>query len=73
MANKITDDQYKQFLRIASGLSPENLYCDGEISHAQAMKKRKALLADWAKIEKDIGRKVSEDEVWDWSFNSRGK
>lgn len=32
-------------IRIESDLSPENLHCDGEISHADAMKKKNFLKA----------------------------
>jgi hypothetical protein len=42
-------------------LSPENLHCDGEISHAQAMRKKKVLDAAWKELEKIRG---SEREAW---------
>lgn len=45
-------------------LSPENLCCDGEISRSAAMKKASALRAEWKEIEKKLGRKVSEEEVY---------
>ena len=48
---------------ICNDLSPENLHCDGEISRTAAMKKARALRAEWKEVEKVIGRKVSEDEV----------
>jgi len=44
--------------RIDCKLSPENLHCDGEISHAQAMKKYKILMAERNKLEKELGEKV---------------
>jgi hypothetical protein len=50
--------------KISCDLSPENLHCDGEISRTQAMKKLRALNAEWKEVEKILGRKVSEDEVW---------
>ena len=34
------EDANNIFHKIDSGMSPENLFCDGEISHAQAMAKR---------------------------------
>lgn len=36
---------------IEGELSPENLHCDGEISHAAAMKKQRQLLAALAYVE----------------------
>jgi hypothetical protein len=36
---------------IENELSPENLHCDGEISHTAAMKKQRELLAALAHIE----------------------
>lgn len=42
-------------------LSPENLHCDGEITHAAAMRKKKALDAAWKDLEKIRG---SEREAW---------
>ena len=49
---------------LCSRLSPENLHCDGEISPAQAQNKYVKLMAIWRKLEKEIGRKVSESEVY---------
>jgi hypothetical protein len=48
---------------LCNELSPENLFCDGEISRSAAMKKASALRAEWKEIEKKLGRKVSEEEV----------
>lgn len=56
--------------QISCDLSPENLHCDGEISRTQAMKKYRMLKAEWKEVEKIIGRKVSEDEVWDYMKNN---
>ena len=52
-------------------LSPENLHCDGEISRSAAMKKASALRAEWKEIERKLGRKVSEEEVYQsvWTNN----
>jgi hypothetical protein len=56
----------KWFSKLSCDLSPENLHCDGEISRSAAMKKASALRAEWKEVEKLLGRKVSEDEVWNW-------
>ena len=38
--NNITKDQaHSLVMRLDNEMSPENLHCDGEITHAQAMKK----------------------------------
>jgi len=60
----LTSEQLQSFLSLASSLSPENLYCDGELPHAQAVKKYKALRNQWKALEFKVGRKVTEDEVW---------
>jgi len=58
---------------LCNKLSPENLFCDGEISRSAAMKKASALRAEWKEVEKKLGRRVSEDEVesrWLRKFNN---
>jgi len=61
---KMTETQYQQFLGMSSELSPENLHCDGEISNADASRKYRDIMKRWHKLEKEVGRKVTEDEVW---------
>lgn len=39
-------------------LSPENLYQDGERSHAEAQRVAKRLWKERAELEKQLGRKV---------------
>lgn len=53
-----------KFQKLVSALSPENLYCDGEISHSQAQRKYRELKTLWSDCERELGRKVSESEVW---------
>jgi hypothetical protein len=53
-----------QFLALASALSPENLFCDGERPRAEARRVERSLKARWAKLEAEVGRKVDEGEVW---------
>lgn len=60
----LTRDQHRKFLDLACQLSPENLHCDGEISPKMAERKYWILMAEWKALEAEIGRKVSEDEVW---------
>jgi len=40
--------------RVDNQLSPENLYCDGEISHTQAQKKYNALMKERRKLVESI-------------------
>jgi len=59
-----TDEELMKALDVLCGeLSPENLFCDGEISRSAAMKKASALRAEWKEVEKKLGRKVSEEEA----------
>ncbi len=57
-------ETYIKFMNLSNQLSPENLHCDGEISRAEANRKYKSLMREWSNLEKQIGFKVSEDEVW---------
>lgn len=62
-----TEDECMSWLsRIACDLSPENLTCDGELSRSAVRAKASALRAEWKEVEKILGRKVTEDEVWDY-------
>ncbi len=62
----LTEGAKQEFLSLASRLSPENLHCDGEISRAQANKRRAQINREWRDLETQVGRKISEDEVWTW-------
>ena len=63
-----TEEECMKWLdRICTDLSPENLHCDGEISRSAAMKKASALRAEWKEVERIMGKRVTEDQVWDWS------
>ena len=64
---KLTSDIKNSFLDLACDLSPENLHCDGEISRSAAQRKFRALKKRWKDLEKTLGRKVSESEVWTWA------
>jgi len=54
----------QKFLTLACQLSPENLTCDGELSRSQVDVRYRRLRAEWRKLESQVGRKVSEDEIW---------
>ena len=55
-----------KFMSLASRLSPENLAMDGEISRAQIKKRLQQIRREWRELEKQVGRKVYEDELWDY-------
>lgn len=48
-------------------LSPENLCCDGELRGRAVMEKKRRLLADLARLQREIGYNVTEMEAFDWS------
>lgn len=68
----LTNEIKAKFGNLACALSPENLHCDGEISAAQARTKYRQLMKEWAALEKQVGRKVTENEVWDWVIQKHG-
>ena len=49
---------------VYGALSPENLHCDGEISHSAAMAKARHLNGRLKALFKELGREVSEYEAW---------
>ena len=64
----LSSTHINQFMDLANALSPENLYMDGEATARQASKRRKVLTSQWRKLEKAVGRKVSEDEIYQYSW-----
>ena len=60
----LTKAQHEQFLNLACALSPENLTCDGELSRTAVRQRYRKLMQQWRALETEVGRKVSEDEVW---------
>jgi len=57
-----------QFEDLLYKLSPENLHCDGEISNSEAQRKYVKLMKAWKRLERQVGRTVSEEEVWGLLF-----
>lgn len=62
--SKLPPSMKEKFLNIASALSPENISWDGERPKSAIARERARLNAEWKKLEAQVGRKVSEDEVW---------
>ena len=54
----------RDILRVFVGLSPENLTCDGELSRTQVARRSAKLHGELRKLEREIGRSVSEEEAW---------
>lgn len=50
--------------RIEAGLSPENLYCDGERSRAAARKVGAQLNAERKALVAELGREPTPNELW---------
>lgn len=51
--------------RVECALSPENLHCDGEISHSAAAAKGRKLKAQWKELVKELGREPSAKELYE--------
>ena len=54
--------------RVYCGLSPENLYCDGEISRSQASRKYHRLQRELRNLFTELGREVSEYQSYQYSY-----
>jgi hypothetical protein len=54
---------FENFTRLYCRLSPENLYCDGEISRADARRRLAAIQREWKRLENAAGFAVTECDV----------
>lgn len=63
------EEQFQRFLDLAFRLEPENLSADGERPKSQIKKLRAVLLKEWGKLEKEVGRSVTTEEVWNKYLN----
>ena len=50
--------------RVYSNLSPENLSCDGELGQTEVRNKYAALTRELKQLERELGRKVSEEQAF---------
>jgi hypothetical protein len=64
MTAPLSPEMLTKFVRLAGELSPENLMADGERPAAAAKRIERAIKVRWAALERELGRPVSEDEVW---------
>ena len=62
----LTPELKDKFLSLANQLSPENLCCDGELPAHLVRKRAKKLHAEWAALEKQAGRTVTEEELYQY-------
>ena len=65
---ELSDTLHNKFLDLASMLSPENLHRDGEASKTEVKQRSTFLKKQWSDLEYLVGRKVSEDEIWDKEY-----
>lgn len=63
MLNNLSESLFKQFDALCSRLSPENLHCDGEISRTEAKRRHTQIMREWRALEKQAGRKVTQEEI----------
>lgn len=49
--------------RVDNALSPENLTCDGELSERQVAQRLRELMAEQAKLVKELGRRPTDAEL----------
>lgn len=66
----IPEPHLRRFADLSCELSPENLSCDGELPDAEVNRKYKSLQKKWRELEAKLGRKVSDEEVWDHLQNT---
>lgn len=64
----LSEDLFKQFDALCGRLSPENLSCDGECSNAEVNRRHAAIVNAWKELEKQAGRRVTQEEVEEESF-----
>jgi hypothetical protein len=60
----VTEAQLERFRDLACQLSPENISCDGECSRAETGRRARKVWAEWRQLEHEVGRRVTEVEVW---------
>ena len=61
---KLTQKYQDKFCALACAMSPENISWDGERPKREIARAMRELQAEWAILERKLGRKVSETEAW---------
>ena len=70
---ELSDALHSKFFDIAMRLEPENLTMDGEASKTEVKQRSTFLKKQWRDLEYLVGRKVSEDEIWDKEYEKHRK
>ena len=70
MAKRTEDEIMADLLDVFCGLSPENLSADGMNSDTTIRKISARLFKELAVLEKELGRKVDESEVYRYALKS---
>lgn len=70
-AKRSSDEIMRDIMGVYCGLSPENLFMDGEISHSQGMRRAVGIRSRMRDLFQEIGRSVSETEADQWWINTR--
>ena len=60
---RLSADMLDRFANLSAQMSPENLTCDGELSRAAVNRRRRDLRRQWTALERQVGRRVTDDEV----------
>jgi len=70
---ELSDTLHSKFFDIVMRLEPENLWRDGEASKTEVKQRSTFLKKQWSDLEYLVGRKVSEDEIWDKEYEKHRK
>ena len=68
---EIPERVFHRFFELSCRLEPENLYMDGEATPAQVRSRKSTILKEWKVLEKEIGRKVEDRDIWDIYWQKR--
>lgn len=63
LAGNMPNDILKKFQILVNKMSPENLSCDGECPRYIQVQKMRQIRTEWAALERQLGRKVTEEEI----------
>ena len=61
----IPERAFQRFFELQLQLEPENLCMDGEATPSQVRVRRMNIRKEWKMMEVAIGRRVTDNEVWD--------
>lgn len=74
MTNKRSEEEIMyDFFSLVCAASPENLCWDGEASQPQIRQNEMKIQFSWQALEKELGKKVSHDEAYDWYIKQEKK